>query len=225
MQIVILNGGKGKRVKKVSKDNPKCLINFCDKPFLFHQIKLLKKKKIKKFVFCLGYRSQQIKNYLKLNFSNLKKNISTEKKKLGTGGAIINAKKYLDNIFFIIYGDSYLDINYVSLYKKLKKSNNANGLITVINSKLVKDHTPNILIKNKKIIDKSNNVKFNYIDFGLIVLKKQSISKLKLKKFSLDSIILDLIKKNQMIFVDMKKKFYEIGSVQGIKELSSKLNK
>ena len=48
MQIVVLNGGKGTRVKSVSKNNPKCMINFYGKPFINHQINLLKKKGFKK---------------------------------------------------------------------------------------------------------------------------------------------------------------------------------
>ena len=222
MQIVILNGGKGKRVRDISKKKPKCLINISKRPFIYHQIKLLKKRGLKNFIFCLGYKYQQISKYLNLNFDDLKKNISIEKKELGTGGALINAKKYLDDIFFITYGDSYLNINYKNIYKKFIKTKKL-GLITVIKGKLVNTYTPNILIKNKKILDKKNNDKYNYIDYGLIVLNKKALLNMKRKKFSLDKIIINLIKKNEMAFIDIKKKFYEIGSLKGIRELNHKL--
>ena len=49
MQIVILNGGKGTRVRAISKNNPKCMISFNGKPFINHQINLLKKWGLKKY--------------------------------------------------------------------------------------------------------------------------------------------------------------------------------
>ena len=101
MQIVILNGGKGTRVKSVSKNKPKCMINFNKKPFISHQINLLKKKGFKKIFFCLGYKAKTIIKYLdSLNISGVKIEYSIETKPLGTGGALINSFNKLDNIFF-----------------------------------------------------------------------------------------------------------------------------
>ena len=62
MQIVILNGGKGTRVKSVSKNKPKCMINFNKKPFISHQINLLKKKDLKKYFFAWGIKLKLLLN-------------------------------------------------------------------------------------------------------------------------------------------------------------------
>ena len=96
MQIFILNGGLGKRVKKISLNKPKCLIEFNNKPFLYYQLNLLKKNGFKDIVSCLGYKSNQILKYLKINHK-LYKNIrwTKESKKLDTGGALINSKKLM----------------------------------------------------------------------------------------------------------------------------------
>ena len=71
-----------------------------------------------------------------LKFKKLKLDYVVEKKKLGTAGAVINAKKKINNIFFLTYGDSYLDINYKKALSKFKK-NKKRCLMTVVNKKYV----------------------------------------------------------------------------------------
>ena len=66
-QIVILNGGYGSRVRSISGNLPKCLIKIGGIPFLFHQLDLIKKAKIRNVVLCLGYKSQYVINFLKKN--------------------------------------------------------------------------------------------------------------------------------------------------------------
>jgi D-glycero-alpha-D-manno-heptose 1-phosphate guanylyltransferase len=67
-QIVILNGGYGSRVRSISGNLPKCLIKIGGIPFLFHQLDLIKKAKIRNVVLCLGYKSQYVINFLKKNY-------------------------------------------------------------------------------------------------------------------------------------------------------------
>ena len=121
-QIVILNGGKGSRVKSIASGKPKCLIDINNKPFLYRQLKLIKKNNVKNVVICCGFKSEIIINEIKKKYiKDLKLNIkiSTEKKPLGTGGAILNAYKYLEDNFFIIYGDSWFKVNFNKVAKKI----------------------------------------------------------------------------------------------------------
>ena len=89
-EIIILIGGRGKRVNKYTKKIPKCLIEFYGKPFLYYQLKYLKKLGIKKVILSTGYLSKKIKNYVKkkIDFINVKV-VKDGKKSLGTGGAVI----------------------------------------------------------------------------------------------------------------------------------------
>ena len=95
--------------------------------------------------------------------------------------------------------------------------------MTLINVSSVKNHKPNILLKNNKIVSykKNNNDKsFKYIDYGLIAFKKNVFLNFKknfvLKKFDLKKIIKGLIKKNELIGHVVKKKFYTIGTPEDI---------
>ena len=143
---IILLGGKGTRIKKITKKIPKCLININGKPFLYYQLKYLKKNKINNVVLSVKYKSNLIKRYVEKNidFMNVKL-ISDGKKTLGTGGAVINSLKYLKNFFFIIYGDSYLraNLNELCLYKNVSTM----GIFKNVN----KYDKSNVMLKKKKL--------------------------------------------------------------------------
>ena len=221
--ILILTGGKAKRLGKISKNIPKSLIIFNNKPFLFYQLKLLEKNNFKKIIISTGYLSNKIKNYITSINKNLKLKIvfsDDGNKILGTGGALPK----LSNDFFIIFGDSYLDINYKKVYLNFIKSKKL-GLMTVYKNNNFKDvfaegGLSDVEIKNKKIIsyDKKNtNKNMKYINYGITVLSKNVFKKyLFPKKMDLQKINQKLIKNNELSFQIIKKKFYEIGSKKGI---------
>lgn len=225
--ILILTGGKAKRLGKISKNIPKSLIIFNNKPFLFYQLKLLEKNNFKKIIISTGYLSNKIKNYITSINKNLKLKIvfsDDGKKILGTGGAIKKALPKLSNDFFIIFGDSYLDINYKKVYLNFIKSKKL-GLMTVYKNNNFKDvlaegGLSDVEIKNKEIIsyDKKNtNKNMKYINYGITVLSKNVFKKyLFPKKMDLQKINQKLIKNNELSFQIIKKKFYEIGSKKGI---------
>ncbi len=156
--ILILAGGKAKRLGNISKNIPKSLIIFNNKPFLFHQLKLLEKNNFKKIIISTGYLSNKIKNYIISINKNLKSKIvfsDDGNETLGTGGAIKKALPKLSNNFFIIFGDSYLNINYKKIYLNFLKSEKL-GLMTVYKNNNSIDKTAegliDVEIKNKKII-------------------------------------------------------------------------
>ena len=220
-EAIILSGGKGRRVKKFTKNIPKCLIDINGKPFLYYQLKYLKKNKINNIILSVKYKSNLIKKYLKkeINFINVKL-ISDGKKFLGTGGAVINSLNYLKKNFFIIYGDSYLRINLDKL--RLNKNFSTMGIFKNNN----KYDKSNVLLKKGNYIryDKINNQskKFSYIDYGVSYVSNKLFSKYKKnKKIDLSLIYSEISNKNLLKGYEVKKRFYEIGSYNGIKEFKN----
>ena len=63
--VIILAGGKGKRIKKFTTKKPKPLVEILNKPFIEYQIDLLKKQKIKRVIISIGHYGDQIINYFK----------------------------------------------------------------------------------------------------------------------------------------------------------------
>ena len=113
MQAVILSGGFGTRLSHIVSDVPKPMAPINNKPFLEYLVETLKKQGVEDFVFLTGYKSEIIEEYFK-NLENAK--FIKEETALGTGGAILNAYKYLDDEFFVVNGDTFFDID-LSLLK------------------------------------------------------------------------------------------------------------
>jgi D-glycero-alpha-D-manno-heptose 1-phosphate guanylyltransferase len=107
MQAVILAGGFGTRLSHVVSDVPKPMAPINNKPFLEYIVNTLKQHNFKDFIFLTGYKSEIIENHFR-DLDNVK--FIREEKALGTGGAILNAYKYLQDDFFVINGDTFFDI-------------------------------------------------------------------------------------------------------------------
>lgn len=224
MQTVILAGGLATRLRPVTEKIPKALIEINGIPFIDYQLNYLKKQGITNVVLCTGFLAEQIVDYvgngsrygLKALYSN------DGEKLLGTGGAIKNAAKFLDDDFFILYGDSFLPIEFKPIYNKFKL-NNLPALMTILENNNQWDKS-NVIFDGKHInlYDKKNfSDKMNYIDYGLSICKKDIFTKITYNIFDLAEIFTSLSKENQLDFYEVNQRFYEIGSQQGIEDFSN----
>ena len=115
--VLILAGGLGTRLRSVVSDKPKALAPIGDKPFLQIQMELLRDQGARKFVLCVGYRSEQVldqfgdgtKLGIEIAYSEERESL------LGTGGAIRNALKFIPKRAMVLNGDTYLDFDHNEL--------------------------------------------------------------------------------------------------------------
>jgi len=122
MQVVIICGGKGSRLKKNYESTPKALIEFKQKPNLHYQIDQLKKNGINDFLFLTNHLNKKITNFLKkINLKNCK--ILSDKHLFGTAGALIDAKKYLKKEFIVLYSDIFIEFDFKNFIKFSRKKN------------------------------------------------------------------------------------------------------
>ena len=228
--IVIISGGLATRLGPLTKNIPKSLIKFNNKPFIQYQIELLARKGFKNILICLGHLGGQIKDFLgngerldvKINYS------FDGDKLLGTGGAILKAKNHLSDVFFVIYGDSYLDINY-KIALDYFYENNKLGLMTVFKNNDQYDRS-NVIYGNNMVAlyDKKNRTDdMNYIDYGLSILNKETLDLIKPENdfYDLADLLKILSKKNQLLGFEVQKRFYEIGSQKGIEDFKNYITK
>ena len=219
---MLLAGGKATRLRPVSETIPKSMIEVAGKPFIEHQIELIKKNNISKIVICASYLGEMIREFIGDGSKfGLKVEYSFDGEKLlGTGGAIKKAFHLLCDYFFVMYGDSYLtaDFNKVSEYF-LSKSKS--GLMTVFRNEGKWDKS-NIEYSNGEIIKydkKAFDSKMKYIDYGLGILTKNAFEDFKDKdEFDLELVYKNLLKKRELLGYEVKKRFYEIGSFEGLEE-------
>lgn len=224
LPIVILAGGVASRLMPITKKIPKSLVLINDKPFIHYQLDYLKKQNIKNIVLCVGHFGKMIEKEIgngKKYGLNIKYSYDG-KKLLGTGGAIKKALPLLDDNFYVMYGDSLLPINYKTIENKFLSSNKP-ALMTIIKNNNQWDKS-NILYNGKCIIEYNKKYptdKMKYIDYGLGILSKNAFTLFKKKRtFDLGDLYHQLSIEKKLASHSVKKRFYEIGSHQGLLETS-----
>jgi len=115
-EAIVLAGGLGTRLKAVVTDLPKCLAPVAGRPFLAYLLDHAKKQGIEKFIFALGYKTEQIETFVRKYLPEGTYDLSIEKKPLGTGGAIYKACKQSSSANIIVLNaDTYYGISYPQL--------------------------------------------------------------------------------------------------------------
>ena len=142
-------------------------------------------------------------------------------KLLGTGGAIIHALPKLGNAFYVLYGDSYLPIEYLPVGESFLASGKQ-GLMTVFENSDRYD-VSNVWFENGRIrrYDKINKVpEMQHIDYGLGLLRSSALDSWPRNEvIDLADIYRRLVEMDELAGYEVRQRFYEIGSPAGLKEL------
>lgn len=226
--VVILAGGLATRLYPVTSKIPKSLIEVAGKPFIFHQLALLNQQGVCNVVLCVGKFGEMIQDYVGDGYAwGLRVRYSYDGETLlGTGGAIKKATPFLPEVFLVLYGDSYLDIDLKPLLEMFE-SEGKPALMTVYHNKNKWDKS-NILFKNDRIVkyDKKNPIpEMEHLDYGINILRKSIFNYWPEEThFDLSEVFIKLIENGEVSAFEVFKRFYEIGSIQGIKETEEYLN-
>lgn len=225
MQIVILAGGLGTRLKPITNSTPKSMVLILGKPFIQYQIELLKKNGLHNIVMCIGYNSDQIEQFLG-NGKKFDIDIVYSKEGpelMGTAGALKNAEHLLGEEFFLMNGDSYLPIDFSQPYKPFKMSSKL-ALMTVYKNEDRYDRS-NVVVEGQRVVkyDRSKRwPRMIYIDYGLRVFKKEVLKYVpRDTRYQLDQLYHRLIDMNQLMAYEFNKRFYEIGSLRGLESFKA----
>ncbi|MBF0511044.1 MAG: nucleotidyltransferase family protein [Candidatus Omnitrophica bacterium] len=220
--VVILAGGLATRLRPMTETIPKAMLSLAEEPFIAHQLRLLKANGITHVVLCCGYLGEQIEEFVG---DGKKFGLSVSysydgDKLLGTGGAIKKALPFLGDVFFVMYGDSYLPVNFKNVYDYFIHGQVCLGLMTVLNNKNAWDNS-NIVFEANSIVvyDKKQQIKgMDYIDYGLGLLRKEAFNSVYGDVFDLSVIYQDIIAQKKMAGYEVFERFYEIGSPAGLAE-------
>lgn len=222
MQAVILAGGLGTRLKPLTNAVPKPMMRIQNKPFLEYQIALLKKQDIKKIVLCIGYLHEQIEEYFGDGAKwGISITYAIEDQSLGTGGALKKAQGLLQREFLLLYGDSYLPIDYIEIIKEFHHSKKI-GLMVVYDNHEPIDALNNVAVQGTEVREYNKQQKkpeFNGVEAGVLVFKKEIVNLMPNKEiFSLEEEVFPkLIEQHEMAAVMTRQRFYDIGTLQRLK--------
>ncbi len=220
--VVILAGGPATRLYPATQHVPKAMLEVAGKPFIGHQLELLRERGVARIVICAGYLGEQIKRFVRDGADfGLSVNYSFDGARLlGTGGALKKALPLLDDVFFVMYGDSYLTTGFGPIVEYFF-SHNKKGLMTVFRNQNNWDRS-NIVYEKGEIVryDKKNTTdNMNYIDYGLTLLRKTSLVDTEDDDaWDLADLYKELVNKREMLGYEVAERFYEIGSFRGLEE-------
>lgn len=224
LPVAILAGGLATRLGTLSKNTPKSLIEIKSKAFIDWQLELLIEHGFDEFVVCISHQGEKIKNHL-----NDGKNYSARIKfsidgvhPAGTGGALRKALPLLGDKFAVVYGDSFLPIDYSVVEKKFIESK-CDALMTIFKNDDLHDKS-NVSYSNSKIVeyDKVNpKSQMRHIDYGLAYLNSDIFNSFTdPEPVDLSILYSNLSKSGRLCGFEVYERFYEIGSVSGLKDFT-----
>jgi NDP-sugar pyrophosphorylase family protein len=225
--VVILAGGLATRLRPITESIPKSLVEVAGRPFLAHQLELLRTNQITDVILCVGYLGEKIENeFGDGSRSGVKIRYSYDGPKLlGTGGAIRQALPLLPESFFVLYGDSYLPIDYQSVATAFARSGR-NALMTVFANQDAWDRS-NVWFEDGeiKLYSKQRRLpQMRHIDYGLSVCSRSLFENTaKEEVFDLAALFERLSEKGELAGFAVNQRFYEIGSHRGLVELDQLL--
>ena len=227
LPVAILAGGLATRLRPITAKIPKLLVEVAGEPFFSHQLRLLKKNGLTRLVLCVGHLGDMIVDQygdgskwgVQIDYS------FDGEKLLGTGGALIRALPKLGDAFYVLYGDSYLPVDYQAVGRSFLDSGRL-GLMTVFENHEAYDAS-NVWFEDGCIRLYSKTEKppqMRHIDYGLGVFRAAAFADSPHDAVvDLAAIQTELCRRGQLAGYEMKVRFYEIGSPAGLKELDGLL--
>ena len=222
IDLVILAGGKGTRIKEFLDDKPKPMVKFNDIYFLQYLINSLSKFSFNKIYILTGFKHKIIfKNFHNKIFNLTKIKCLKEKNPMGTGGALLNLKKEKLNDFILVNGDTIFDIDINNLMKCCVKKK-LGSIALAANKKNTNSLKLNSLsLKNNHL---SYDKKGQLMNGGVYFFKKKILNLIPKKRFSLENDFLpNLINKKLLTGKVYKNFFLDIGTPKYFKISENKL--
>ena len=220
MQAAILVGGLGTRLGQLTKGVPKPMVVVRGKPFLEHEIGLLKSCGISDFVLCVGYLGEKVESHfgdgsrwgVRVRYSH------DGPRLLGPAGALKRAERLLDEFFFVTYGDAYLRADYRGMMKALVESGSLGAMAVYENHN--RYGKSDVEVSDGRVVryDKRGGG-MDWVNFGVSALRKRALSLIPPEReCGEEEFYGELIKRNELLAFPVADRFYEIGTPASLKE-------
>jgi MurNAc alpha-1-phosphate uridylyltransferase len=218
--VVILAGGLGTRLGAQTRALPKSLVDVNGEPFVAHQLRRLRDQGIRRVLICVGHRGGQI---VEAVGDGRAFGLSVEyafdgPRLLGTAGAIKRALDRLPEVFFLLYGDSYLECDFAAALSAFEAAAKL-ALMTVFANRQRWDDS-NVEFADGRILsyDKIHRTaRMRHIDYGLGVLDRRAFAEVADgEPCDLAAVYRDMLVRDQLAAFEVFTRFYEVGSPAGL---------
>ncbi len=202
---------------------PKSLVPVAGRPFLDYQLEYMRDHGIDDVILCLGYRGDMIAEHcgdgrafgLRIRYGYERDRL------LGTAGAVKNAEGLLADTFFVVYGDTYPVVDFERI-SEFFLSRDRLGLMVVFRNENRWDRS-NVIIDGVyvRVYSKDHVLPgMVHIDFGVSLLRPAAFAGLTAgEPADLAAVYHALIAERQLLAYAAPDRFYEIGSLEGLREL------
>jgi NDP-sugar pyrophosphorylase family protein len=220
--VALLAGGLATRLRPITQTIPKAMVEVAGRPFIDHQLDLLRRNGVRRVVMCLGYRGRQLEEHVGDGAARgMEVKYAYDGEKLmGTGGAVRRALPLLGDAFWVMYGDSYMDIDYRAVLAHFDRSGAA-ALMTVLRNNNRWD-TSNVIFRDGRLVrydKKQRTPEMNYIDYGVALLRRGAAERVPQDRpFDLAELYTALVDEGEMVGYEVFNRFYEIGTPQSLDE-------
>jgi NDP-sugar pyrophosphorylase family protein len=227
--VALLAGGLATRLRPITETIPKALVDIDGKPFIDHQLALLRRNGIRRVVMCLGYRGEMVRDHCGdgARYGGMRLDYSFDGDTLlGTGGALRRAAQLLGNeAFWVMYGDSYMDIDYPAVLRAFAAARAADpavgGLMTVLRNGNRWDQS-NVVFRDGALLryDKRNpSPDMDFIDYGVGLLTGATLAEIPAGRPSdLADLYSRMVAERRMVGYEVTQRFYEIGTPAALDE-------
>jgi NDP-sugar pyrophosphorylase family protein len=212
--VCVLAGGLGTRLGARVHETPKPLLEVAGRPFLLHQLELLARNGAREVVLCVGYLGELIEERVGEEFCAVRIRYSYDAPGLdGTLGAVRRARALLGERFLVLYGDTYLRID----YRAVARAWEASGLpavMTVLHNEGRWD-TSNAIYRGGRVerYDKRRPTReMRWIDYGLGGLRSEALDRVGPEERDLGALYTALAQRGELLGFQASERFYEIGT-------------
>lgn len=218
--VCVLAGGIGSRLGERVRELPKPLIDVAGRPFLLHQLELLRRHGARRIVLCVGYLGERIEAVVG-DGSQLGLEVSYAYDPpglAGTAGAVRGALPLLGDAFLVLYGDTYLRID----YRDVERSWRASGcpaLMAVLRNDGRWD-TSNAVLDDGMVVEYSKSrphPAMRWIDYGVGVLTPAALAAAPGDP-DLAGVYRELARSGRLSGYEAHERFYEIGTPDALAE-------
>ncbi len=225
-RLALLAGGLARRLRPLTNTTPKSLIEIAGEPFLAHQLRLIYEGGIREVVICVGYLGERIEEFAG-DGSRFGLSIAYSYDgdlPLGTGGALRAALPLLGNRFLIMYGDSWLTEPIEPVWRAFLDAHKP-GLMTVFRNQN-RWGASNVEFRNGVVVryDKRHpSPAMHHVDYGLDALESSVLAHWSVPVFDLADVWSGLAHYSLLAGYETADRFYEIGSLPGLRETEAAL--
>lgn len=210
--VAILAGGRGTRLGQLVSDTPKPLLEVAGEPFLFHQLRLLRAHGARRIVLCVGYLGEQIEAAVG-DGSQLGLDVRCSyDQEPGTASALRRALPLLGDEFLVLYGDSYLRIEYHAV-AEARRASRQPALMTLLSWP-----AGNAELREGRVVryEKRGGAGLDWIDYGLQSLTPEALA---ISDASdLAEVQSALAHAGRLVAFEAHERFYEIGTPEALRE-------